>query len=285
MDYEIVKISVLKSYSKLNIQLGVLGLYKSNLHKIESLVTFANIYDLIYISETKSKYHKVKFFGKFGKGIPKENTIFKLLKIIDNMKLLNGRKFSIRIKKKIPLKSGMGGGSMNAATILNFLMKKNYFRLSKKQANDLCFKVGNDVILGLSQNLKILKSNKKIINLKKKIKYFLVIIKPNFGCDTGKIFRKVKKFSKPKFNNKNLNYSKNLSFFKNDLENVAFKQYPVLSNIKKTLLNMPNIQFARMTGSGSSIVGYFATKKDSLAALKNIKKKYNNYWSIVAKTI
>ena len=49
--------------------------------------------------------------------------------------------------------------------------------------------------------------------------------------------------------------------------------------------HLPNILFARMTGSGSSILGYFLTKNSAIYAAKLFKKKYKNYWCIASKTI
>ena len=62
------------------------------------------------------------------------------------------------------------------------------------------------------------------------------------------------------------------------------ESYP-LSIIKKNMLNLPSVKFVRMTGSGSSIIGYFNSKKASLNAAKILKKIYKNYWCILSKTI
>ena len=48
---------------------------------------------------------------------------------------------------------------------------------------------------------------------------------------------------------------------------------------------VPNILFARMTGSGSTIIGYFLRKKDAIYGTKYLKKKYNKCWCIISKTI
>ena len=111
---------MIKSYAKLNLHLGVLSKQNSEYHKIETIILFADIYDEIDIRFSKSKNHKVTFSGKFRKGIGKNNTIFKLLNTLDKMNLLNNKKIFIKIKKNIPSKSGLGGGSMNAASTLRF---------------------------------------------------------------------------------------------------------------------------------------------------------------------
>ena len=48
---------------------------------------------------------------------------------------------------------------------------------------------------------------------------------------------------------------------------------------------LEKILFVNMTGSGSTIVGYFITKKTALNAIKILNKNYKNYWCILSKTI
>ena len=77
----------IKSFAKLNLALNIVG-KKSSLHRIESIIAFASLHDEIFIKKIKSKKHKITFTGKFSKNISKENTISKLLKILEKKKLL-----------------------------------------------------------------------------------------------------------------------------------------------------------------------------------------------------
>ena len=277
----------IKSYAKINISLSVLGKLNSKLHKIESLVSFINLYDEIFLSELKKNKHEVIFYGKFSNKIPIKNTITKLLNILDKSNLLKKKKYLIKVNKKIPLKSGMGGGSMNASSILKYFIKKNRLNLTNEQILEISNKLGSDVIFGMEKKNTLLKGNGRLIRYKNKIGLYVVILKPSFGCSTEKIYRNIKNFSKPVLNKKNnsIFYISNLINLKNDLENVAFRKYPILLNIKQNMLNLPKVKFVRMTGSGSSILGYFNSKKASLNGVKILKKKYKNYWCILSKTI
>ncbi len=277
----------IKSYAKINLSLRVLGKFKNKYHKIESIISPINFYDEIIIKQIKKKNHEVLFYGRFSRGIPKINTVTKILKIMEDNKILKNKKYLIKIKKKIPHKSGMGGGSINAASILKFFIFKNKIKLSHSKILGICKKIGSDVILGLNRKISILKGDGKLILSNKKLKLYLLILKPNFGCSTELIYKNVKAYSKPKFttiSNKIISLS-NISRLNNDLEDIAFKKFPILSKIKESLLEQPNIVFSRMTGSGSSIVGYFISKKASIYAAKKIKKKYKNCWCILSKTI
>ena len=79
-----------------------------------------------------------------------------------------------------------------------------------------------------------------------------------------------------------MEYLKSLN---NDLEKIAFKKYPKLKKIKSFLSKMPNNMFVRMSGSGSSIVTYFDSKKACDNAYSQFKRKFSSHWSIVSKTI
>ena len=276
----------IKSYAKLNMALNVTG-RTSKLHKIESIISFIDLYDLIYLKIINRKNHKVSFVGKFSKGITKKNTVLSLLKLLDQKKLLKNKKFKIKIIKNIPQKAGMGGGSMNAASLINFFISKKIIKIQRKELLKLCKLIGSDVLLGINPTNTIISSNGKIKKYTKNIKFYTLIVKPNFGCSTKYIFSKVRNFSKSKFNfpKKSMfspNYLKNLD---NDLESIAFENYSKLKKIKSYLLTISNVIFVRMSGSGSSIVAYFLSKKASIVALKQFKRKFNSHWCITSKTI
>ena len=276
----------LKSWAKINLSLNLIKRLSNNYHSIESLITFVQIFDEIKIKTLNKKEHKISFSGKFSKGIGKRNTVYKLLKLLEKKKIIN-KKFEINIKKNIPQKSGMGGGSMNAASILSYFMKKRILNISNKKAKDLAYKVGSDVVLGLEKKNSILFKNKKIGRLNNKIDFHVLIVMANEGCSTKYIFSKVKKYSKPLYFNINKRFFETnyLVQSNNDLENVVFKKYSKIKNLKYFLSNLPNIVFTRMTGSGSAIVAYFKSKKAANNAARIFRRKYKNYWYIVSKTI
>ena len=282
-----MSISKINSYAKINLSLGVLGKLKNKLHRIESLVSFIDLHDEISIQQINKKKHKVFFYGMFSKNIPNKNTISKLLELLDRQNFLKNKKYLIKIKKNIPLKSGMGGGSMNASSVLRYFINKNKLLLNTSQISQMANKIGSDVMLGIEKKNSILQGNRKLFRSNKKIGLYTIIIKPNFGYSTEKIYKNIKSFSKPALNkNKNKLFSvSNIISLKNDLEKVAFKKYPFLANIKQNMLNLPKVKFVRMTGSGSSLLAYFNSKKASLNAAKLLKKKYKNYWCILSKTI
>ena len=280
-----MKFNQIKSHAKINLALNVVG-KSTRLHLIESIIAFIDIYDVIYIREIKSKKHQVSFFGKFSKNIGSKNTISKLLKILDNKYSLNKR-FCIKVKKQIPIKSGLGGGSMNAAAILKYFLKKKIIKINNDEIIKILKMIGEDVILGLMSSYLIINSKNKIKQFKKIKSLYTLVVKPNFGCSTKDIYLGVKKFEKAKLSNPNKNMF-NRDFLKkmhNSLEPVAFLKYPKLKKIKSYLENFSKPLFVRMTGSGSAIVAYFQTKKECVNAMTQFRKEYKKYWCISSKTI
>jgi len=276
----------IKSYAKINLALNVTG-KKIKLHKIESLISFIDLYDLIYLKKIKKKDHKVIFKGKFSKNISKKNTVTNLLKLLDKKNLLNTQKFEIKIVKNIPQEAGMGGGSMNAASLINFFINQKIFKIKKNELVKLTSQIGSDVILGIKPAIAILSHNGELKKYNKDIELYTLVAKPSFGCSTKYIYSKVKSFSKPQFNFPKLKMFevKYLKTLNNDLEKIAFKKYPELKKIKLFLSNTPNNMFVRMSGSGSSIVAYFDSKRSCGNAYRQYKRKFSSHWCITSKTI
>ena len=236
---------------------------------------------------TNKPNHRIFFGGKFCKNIGKINTVSRLLKILDQKKLLNNKKFEIKIIKNIPQKAGMGGGSMNASSLLNFFINKKIIKIKNNALIKIAKLIGSDVILGLRPVNTILSANNKIKKYNKKIKLHTIIVKPKLGCSTKYIYSKVNSFSKPRFNSPKesmfkMDYLKSL---KNDLEKIVFNKYPKLKKIKLLLLTAPNVIFVRMSGSGSSIMAYFHSKRACVNAYKLFKGKFKRHWFIISKTI
>ena len=142
----------IKSYCKINLFLRVIRKLRSGYHEIESLITYCNIFDLISISEISKSSDKIIFYGKFKNNINlKKNTITKTLKIIRRRKKLQNKNFKISIKKNIPHGSGLGGGSSNAANLLNYFNRKMKLKLNKNKIIKLAEQIGFDVPINLEK--------------------------------------------------------------------------------------------------------------------------------------
>jgi 4-diphosphocytidyl-2-C-methyl-D-erythritol kinase len=224
---------------------------------------------------------------RMAKNISKNNTITKLLVVLDEKNLLNNNKFQIKIIKNIPQKSGMGGGSMNAASLLDYFFKKKLIKISIKEIYKIAYSIGSDVALGLQKKNTILFANKSIKKLDLKTKIHVLLVKPNIHYSTKFIYSKVKEYSKKQYkHNYKTYFTKNyLINSKNDLEKIVLSKHPKIKSLKNFLKTLPGLTFVRMTGSGSTIVAYFKSKKALDIATRIFEKQYSSYWSIKSKTI
>ena len=282
----------IKSYCKINLSLRVIKKLNSGYHNIISLITFCDLHDVISISKIKSLKDKISFSGKFKKGINnKSNTATKTLNVLRGTKLLENQAFKINIQKNIPHGSGLGGGSSNAANLLNYFNSKMRLKLSKNKIIKLANKIGFDVSVGLERRNTFLTGKRNgLLRLNQKFRLNLLIVYPNLICSTKKIYEKNRRISlsktRPFFYVKNNKKLINLlKIENNDLEKTVIKIYPKVKDIIDYIKSQKGCYFSRITGSGSACIGIFSNMKNAIYAQKLVKLKYPKYWCAVSKTI
>ena len=282
----------LKSFCKINLLLRVLRRLKNGYHNISSLITFCDLHDVISISETNLLKDKISFSGRFGKNINLEsNTVTKVLHYLRKKKFLKQQSFRINIKKNIPHGSGLGGGSSNAAVLLNFFKSKIRLKMSKKEIIKIAYKIGSDVPITLKRKNTILTGKKNhFLRIKNKFNLNIIIVYPNIYCSTKEIYKRNKKFSSNRPSLKYIVKNENklidsLINENNDLEKIVIKLYPKIGNLINFIKIQNGCYFSRITGSGSACIGIFSDKMNAASAQKLIKLKFPKYWSIRSKTI
>jgi len=287
-----VKNFKIKSFCKINLSLRVIKRLNNGYHNIMSLITFCNLYDVITISKIRNSKDKISFSGQFKKDISKKsNTVTKILNLLRKSKLLKNQAFKINIQKNIPHGSGLGGGSSNAANLLNYFGSKMRLKLSKNKIKKLAAQIGFDVPISLERRNTFLTGKRnEILRLNQKFRLNLLIVYPNLICSTKKIYEKNREISRLKpqsffyiKNNKKL-----INFLKkehNDLEKTVVQIYPKIKKIIYYIKSQKGCYFSRITGSGSACIGIFSNMKNALYAQKLLKLKYPKYWSAVSKTI
>ncbi len=277
---------ILKSFSKINLTLGVNSKIKrKHFHQIESVFCLTNLYDEITIKKIKKRNDVVKIKGKFARQINKKNnSVTKTLKILRKKNLIKDF-YSISINKKIPVFSGLGGGTSNAVFLLKFLVKN----IDKRLIQIFQDEIGSDTKLFFYKR-GFLKNLATVVKLKNKETVYFLIVYPNIKCSTKAVYSKVKNYSnktslkkeKAILENKFLNFIKSK---RNDLQKIVEIQHPKIKNLALAIQKTKGCFMSRMTGSGSVCYGVFKSKKNAGFAAKLIKSKYPSYWVSVAKTI
>ena len=277
----------LKSFSKINLSLNVnRKLKKKKLHDIESYFCLIDLFDKIKIRKIKDRKDIIKFKGKFSKNINKiNNSIIETLKALREKNLISDY-YSILVSKKIPVFSGMGGGTSNSACLIKYFTRN---KIKKNLLGILSKKLGSDLKLFFYKQ-GFLKNIKTINVFKKRYRFYFLLVYPNIRCSTKYVYSKVRKYSsKTKYNFITVNDKKKYINFliekNNDLQSIVENRYPVIKKLIIEIAQKKGCYFSRMTGSGSVCYGVFKTRKTATAALKRIKMKHPKYWVSVAKTI
>ena len=268
-----------RAYAKINLFLNVFNKTKNNLHNLKSLVCFIDLYDEIIISESNKFLIKIK--GPFKSFVKKrENIIEKTFIIFSKFSGLKTN-YKILLNKKIPVAAGLGGGSADAAVILQGLNLLNKKKIKKKDLFKLAMEIGSDVPACLYNKNVFFSGYGQILSKAPKIPpVSVLLINPSKELSTKKVFniyKKKKLMKKSNFIYKN--------FFlwileqNNDLQKYAEKFVPEIKEMIKFLSSSKNCFFSKMTGSGPTVFGLFRKKIDAGKANLLLKKKHPKWWS------
>ena len=280
----------LKSPAKINLSLKIGKKINHEYHDIQSIIFLTNLHDQIVIKKINGQKDKFKFTGKFKKNIKLENnSALKSVYFLRKKNIINNRpKYEIKIKKNIPVFSGLGGGSSNAATIIKYFYKKR--KIIDNDINYFARYLGSDFKIFFKSNKIIQENFLKIENLKFKHNFYLLIVYPFKKSSTKDIYSKLRKYEKIK----KLNIFNRISKLKmvdklksetNSLESVIISRFPIIKKVLKELSLLKKCEFSRITGSGSACFGLFLNKKDALLGLKLIKKRFPKFWCVLSRTI
>ena len=268
-----------KAYAKINLFLNVFNKTKDNLHNLKSLVCFIDLYDEIIISESNKFLIKIK--GPFKSFVKKrENIIEKTFIIFSKFSGLKTN-YKILLNKKIPVAAGLGGGSADAAVILQGLNLLNKKKIKKKDLFKLAMEIGSDVPACLYNKNVFFSGYGQILSKAPKIPpVSVLLINPCKELSTKKVFNIYKK--KKLMKKSNFIYKKFFLWIleqNNDLQKYAEKFVPEIKEMIKFLSSSKNCFFSKMTGSGPTVFGLFRKKIDAGKANLLLKKKHPKWWS------
>ena len=264
----------IKSYAKVNLGLKILNKRTDNFHNIESVFIRIDLHDIIELIPSK----EFSFICSNKNISTKNNTVVRAYNSLDkkyNMK----NKFKIILHKYIPLGSGLGGGSSNAAAILLTLNKINNLNLSSKQLINIAKEIGSDVPFFIKGGTKFVTGVGDIIKnhsspIIKKLSFLLIF--PKFSISTKWAYKNIKNnlhnhLDSYKF--PALDEYVDWKLFDNDFEKVVGSAYPEIFEIKEVLLNNGAL-YSGLSGSGSTMFGIYNNKQFILQA-QNKLKHYN----------
>ena len=267
--------------AKVNLALHVRGLKSNGYHELHSLVTFANIGDIIEVRPSNEL--KLTIEGPFAGNVPKDtdNIVIKAAKF-----LLPDGKAHINLIKNLPVEAGLGGGSADAAATLRSLSKLWNIPIPKTPEV-----LGADVPICLLKETAIVKGiGEKITPVSIPSNLHIVLIKPNIGLSTAKVFNNLKnkhneKMCTFKGTDSIEEFANYLNKLRNDLLQTSITIVPLLRDI----INFLNVQngnyYTQMSGSGTTCFGLFGDEVSAMRALSQAKIKFPNRLCMMVKLI
>jgi 4-diphosphocytidyl-2-C-methyl-D-erythritol kinase len=282
----------LPSFAKINWSLQILGKRPDGYHEVSTLLQTISLHDDLDFEATTDGAISLSCDEP---GIPTndENLIVRAAYTLKHRyKIVQGAR--IRLKKRIPAKAGLGGASSNAAVSLLALAHLWGVAASAPELFEIAATLGADVPFFLLGGRALATgTGATVSSLPDQVDdvRHLVIITPNAGVSTAEAYAAVSSLAlttkntdpilSSSRNEANLQYSrpwpvddewKNRSQdgLKNDFEPVIFDIEPEIRRTRETLLQAGALG-ALLAGSGSSVFGIFADRKDQQRAVEEIK--------------
>jgi len=267
---------VIKAPAKINLFLHVLNRREDGYHNIKSGITFINLSDEVCIKKNNSMI--IKYSGTFKptQDFFEDCIIKKTLKFLN---LDNKINLEIKIKKNIPIQAGLGSASTNAAALIKGLERLEIIKINKNYR--FYSQLGADIPVFLYGKNALVKGIGEEIFQHKFPKYFFLLVKPEIGFSTKKMYDKISTNSQ--YNNIS-NYNNNIvsdEDYGNDFENIAIKENEEINQILKYLSSSEKCIFSQMTGSGSCCFAAYEKQEYANKAQINLKENFPKLWSFV----
>ena len=274
------------SHAKVNLGLKILNKRFDGYHDIHSLLIEINLSDKLTFLPNNN--HELSIEGKCPTKFPldENNLITKAYELMQSYLNSNESTYSIQIKKNIPIGSGLGGGSSNAATTLKTLNELWNLNFSNKKLEKIGISLGADVPFFIQGGFQLAEGlGEKLSPQKTDILNdvcFLLVIPPIY-MSTAKAYTELNKSLHPL-----LSYSKfapvekpvNWQLFDNDFEKMIGKTYPEINEIKLELKNEGSL-FSGLSGSGSTVFGIFENLQNAEVA----REKFPSYQTFLTSPV
>lgn len=265
--------------AKLNLSLRITGKRPDGYHEIESLFVPVALYDDLRISVIQEGIEA----SYSGRGLPEgQNNLVNraALSFFEETGISKGAK--INLIKRIPVSSGLGGGSSDAAATLRGLNILWGNPLSKGDLERLALSLGADVPFFLLPRPAVAKGIGEILEpIKDFPDLWYVLVSPNLMVSTAWAYKKFRLELTDGPNHNIIKISNGAALnipdlLFNDLEGVTLSKYPFLSSIKASLKAFGALG-ALMTGSGPSVFGVFDSEKRAHVAGKALIRQWRRY--------
>ncbi|MBX4860307.1 4-(cytidine 5'-diphospho)-2-C-methyl-D-erythritol kinase [Rhizobium sophorae] len=277
--------------AKINLALHVTGQRADSYHLLDMLVTFADCGDRLGFLPSQADTFTLS--GRFGETLADDGGTNLVLRARDLLREAVGPlafPVHIHLQKNLPIASGIGGGSADAAATLRGLMRLWGMSLPVEALATLSLKLGADVPMCLESRPLIARGIGEQIEAVPELPAFAIVLaNPLKGVSTPEVFRRL-----PAKNNPPLNLASNLAgtadwlaaigIARNDLEPPARELVPEISAIS-AMLQARGALLTRMSGSGATCFGIFTTMAAAQEAVTTLHGERPDWYFQATETV
>ena len=268
--------------AKINLYLNIIGQRVNDYHELDSLIAFAAHGDQIEVK--KCDHFKLEASGPFSETLPpiNENLVIKAAK-----ELARGTNYEggacIKLIKNLPVSSGVGGGSADAAATLKALNDLWETNLQNKDLMVMALRLGADVpACMLSKTARMSGIGDKLSKVSGLPNCGILLVNPGIPISTVNVFQLFEgDFSNqvkiPKIENSEAFFDF-LSNQKNDLQDAAIKIAPIIKEVLNILTDDPNCRLARLSGSGGTCFGLYEDEATALFTAESMFGHFPDWW-------
>lgn len=264
--------------AKINLCLHVTGQRDDGYHLLDSLVAFAGIGDTV--SARPWQGLSLSITGPEGAGLSAgaDNLVLRAAR------LMGARDLALTLDKCLPLASGIGGGSSDAAACLRLLAQRMNAPLPSRK---LALGLGADVPVCLDPRACRMRGiGEDITPLPPLPPLWLVLVNPRLEVSTPQVFRALSRRNNPPLPqtlpvwNDTAALCDWLAGQRNDLEGPAIAIAPVIGQVLDVLGATEGCSLARMSGSGATCFGLYASPETAERAALTIRAAFPNWWCV-----
>jgi 4-diphosphocytidyl-2-C-methyl-D-erythritol kinase len=265
--------------AKINLALHVVGRRPDGYHLLESLTVFTGFGDRLSIEKAEADAFSAS--GPFADDVPldEDNLVVAAReRLRAAFPLFDCPPVSIRLEKNLPIASGLGGGSSDAAAALVALSKEWEIPATKPELARLCPALGADVPMCLAQEPLIATGvGEKIALVPGFPALSLVLVNPGVPVATPQVFRSLASFENPGLPPlpSPLGFDALIGWLdktRNDLEPTARKIAPEIGKALDEIAASGAL-ISRMSGSGATCFGIYRNEAEARGAARHISRE------------
>ncbi len=269
----------LKALGKINLGLDILGRRENGYHDVRMVMQTVYLYDRVILEKKKKQGIEISTNLNF-LPVNENNIAYKAADLlIKEFDIREG--IHITLEKHIPVAAGMAGGSSNAAAVLFGMNRMFSLGLSEEDLKERGVILGADVPYCIMRGTVLAEGIGEILTpLSPMPKCHILIAKPPLSASTKVVYEKfdaLEHVEHPDIDGiieglDAQDAGKVASSMGNVLEQVMLEEYPVLSEIKETMVEAGALN-AMMSGSGPTVFGIFEERKKAKAAAALIRER------------